>query len=72
MSAVHRDIIEIPVSAETKRRFESAAREMHLTPEAYLAYLMERAASGVDADRLDRHVQAVFGRQGELIRRLAK
>lgn len=72
MSAVPRDIIEIPVSAETKRRFENAAKGLHLTPEAYLAYLMERTAPGVDAARLDRQVEAVFGQQGDLIRRLAK
>jgi hypothetical protein len=72
MSVVRRDMIEIPASTEIKRRFEEAARALHLTPEAYLAYLMERAQPGVDVAQLDRHVDAVFGKQGELIRRLAK
>ncbi len=72
MSAVDKHLIQIPVSEELRLQFEQGARDLHLTSEAYLAYLMERAAPGADAAKLDRHVSDVFGKHGELIRRLAK
>jgi hypothetical protein len=37
-----------------------------------LLYLHARIASGHDTARLDRHVREVFGKHGELMRRLAK
>lgn len=72
MSILDRQTIQIQASAEIKRRFEEAAKTMHLSAEAYLAYLMDRLVPGVDAGRLDRHVNEVFGKHGELMRRLAK
>jgi hypothetical protein len=72
MSAIDRETIQIPSSPELKRQFEEGARAMHLSHEAYFAYLIDRVQPGTDTARLDRHVQEVFGRHGELIRRLAK
>ncbi len=59
------------MSADTVAEIEAAAKNSNLTVEAYLRYLMIRAASA-DAARLDRHVREVFGKHGELMRRLAK
>jgi hypothetical protein len=72
MSTLDRTTIQFPISADTKRRFEEGAQSMHLSQEAYFAYLIDRAQPGVDASRLDRHVQEVFGKHGDLMRRLAK
>ncbi len=72
MGAVDRHLILIPASEQVRLQFEQGARDLHLSAEAYLAYLLERAAPGVDAAKLDRHVGNVFGKHGELIRRLAK
>lgn len=65
-------MLQIPITEDEKREFEAAAAKLHLTPSAYLAYLMERQRPGVDSARLDAMVQEVFGRYGEVIRRLAK
>ncbi len=72
MSATQRDMISIPVSPSLKKQFEQGAQDLHLSAEAYLAYLLERVAPGVDAERLDRHASEVFGKHGDLVRRLAK
>jgi hypothetical protein len=72
MGTAHNEIIQIPATTAMKALFEENARQMNLTPEAYLGYLMSRAEPGVDVARFDRHVREVFGKNGELIRRLAK
>lgn len=65
--------LEIPVSAEEKQRFEEQAARLNLAPAAYLKYLMSRTTLPPDeAARLDRHIREVFGKHGELMRRLAK
>jgi len=61
------------LSAEDKQRFEEQASQLNLSPAAYLKYLMSRTSLPAnEAARLDRHVREVFGRHGELVRRLAK
>lgn len=72
MGTAQRETIQIPASADVKRLFEESAKQLNLSLEAYLAYLMSRAQAGVDSARFDRHVREVFGKHGELIRRLAK
>lgn len=72
MSAIDRETIQIPSSAERKHQFEEAAKAMHLSHEAYFAYLVDRVLPGADTARLDRHVREVFGKHGDLMRRLAK
>lgn len=72
MGTAHHETIQIPATTAMKILFEENAKRLNLTPEAYLGYLMSRAEPGVDVERLDRHVREVFGKNGELIRRLAK
>ena len=64
--------IEIQASPRLREELEREAAEMNLSLSTYIYYLHERLASDRDPDRLDRHVREVFGRHGELIRRLAK
>jgi hypothetical protein len=66
------EIIQITVSTEAKRAFEQEAARLHLTPAAYLMYLMDRAKPGKDAARLDKMVNEVFGRFGPAMRKLAQ
>lgn len=54
MGTAHRETIQIPASADLKRLFEEGARQLNLSLEAYLAYLMSRAQAGVDSARFDR------------------
>jgi hypothetical protein len=67
-----RQTIQFSVSDSTKREFEEGARRLHLSPAAYFAYRVERTKPGTNVARLDRHVREVFGKHGELMRRLAK
>lgn len=71
MSPAPTEPLTINTTPEDKHRFEAEAARLNLTPAAYLHYLLARQAN-TDPDRLDRHVEAVFGQHGELIRRLAK
>ena len=72
MSAIPSETLHITVSAQAKQAFESEAARLHLTPSAYLSYLIERAKPGVDAARLDRMVEEVFGKFGPAMRKLAQ
>lgn len=65
-------MLQISVTEATKRQFEAAAAKLHLTPEAFLTYLLERQHAGVNSARLDAMVREVFGQHGEVMRRLAK
>jgi len=60
------------MTPEDRKQFEAAAAKLNLSLSAYLLYLQSRTAPGCDVARLDRDVQAVFGKHGELMRRLAK
>jgi hypothetical protein len=51
---------------------EAEAAKLNLSLSAYILYLHARVSSGQGAPRLDRHAREVFGRHGELMRRLAK
>ncbi len=63
----------MPVPADLKRQFEAEAARLNLTPAAYLLFLMTRGSLPADEGaRLDRHVKEVFGKNGDLMRRLAK
>jgi hypothetical protein len=68
----HTETIQFQASPELRRQLESEAARLNLSLSAYIIYLHARAAPGRDSARLDRHVREVFGRHGELIRRLAK
>ena len=64
--------IPLQVTPEFRRQLESEAARLNLSFSAYVLYLHARLSPNHDAERLDRHVNEVFGRHGDLIRRLAK
>lgn len=66
------ETILVQATPEFRRQLEAEAAKLNLTVSAYIHYLHARVAPGHDAARFDRHVREVFGRHGELIRRLAK
>jgi hypothetical protein len=70
MSTIH--TFQYQASAEFGKEIEDAAAKLNLSVPAYIKYLQSRLKPGSDAGRLDRHVREVFGKQGDLMRRLAK
>jgi hypothetical protein len=63
--------IHFQATPEFRRDIEAAAAKLNLSLSAYILHLHMRLAPGTDAARLDRHVREVFGRHGNLMRRLA-
>lgn len=72
MTAAQTETVQFQINLETKKAIEDAAARLNLTPSAYLTYLVERVKPGVDAQRLDRMVNEVFGKFGPAMRALAK
>jgi hypothetical protein len=66
------ETIQIQATPDFRRQLEAEAAKLNLSVSAYVLYLHTRLSPGRDASRLDRHVREVFGKHGELIRRLAK
>ncbi len=66
------ETVPVSLTPEAKQRLEAEAARLNLTLGAYIVYLVERSAPGRDAARIDRHVREVFGKHGDLIRRLAE
>lgn len=66
------ETIQFQATPELRKQLETEANRLHLSLSAYILYLHQRSAPGRDAARLDQHVRQVFGKHGELIRRLAK
>jgi hypothetical protein len=66
------ETIQFQVTPEFRRQLDAEAARLNLSLSAYILYLHARSAAGQDAARLDRHVQEVFGKHGDLMRRLAK
>jgi hypothetical protein len=66
------ETIQFQTTPEFRRQLDADAEKLHLSLSAYIFYLHARANPGQDASRLDRHVREIFGRHGELMRRLAK
>ena len=66
------ETVQFQATPEFHRQLESEAGKLKLSLSAYILYLHTRMTSGNDPTRLDRHVREVFGKHGELIRRLAK
>jgi hypothetical protein len=64
--------IELTLSSALRAKLESEAAKLNLSLSAYIMYLQERLSPACDSARLDRHVREVFGKHGELMRRLAK
>ncbi len=65
------ETIQLQVTPEFRQQLESQAAKLNLSVSAYILYLHTRL-SDPDPARLDRHVREVFGKHGELMRRLAK
>ena len=68
----HSETIQFQATPELRRQLEAEASRLKLSMSAYILYLHERAVAGRDSSRFDRHVREVFGKHGELMRRLAK
>lgn len=66
------ETIQLQATPELRRQLESEAAKLKLSLSAYILYLHARLAPGRDEARFDRHVREVFGKHGELMRRLAK
>jgi hypothetical protein len=66
------ETIQFQATPDFRRQLESEAAKLNLSLSAYVLYLHARLTPGQDTARLDRHVRDVFGRHGELLRRLAK
>ena len=66
------ETIQIQTTPEFRQQIEAEAAKLNLSLSAYIHYLHSRMVPGGGAARLDRHVKEVFGRHGELMRRLAK
>ena len=66
------EIIQFQATPEFRRQLEAEAAKLNLSLSAYIKYLYARLSPGRDSARLDRHVREVFGKHGELMRRLAK
>jgi len=66
------ETIQLQVTSELRRQLEAEAARLKLSLSAYILYLHARLVPGGDAARLDRHVREVFGKHGELMRRLAR
>lgn len=66
------ETIQIQATPELRQQLEEAAARLNLSLSAYVLYLYEKMAPGRDGARLDRHIHEVFGKHGELMRRLAQ
>ena len=66
------ETIQFQATPELREQLEAEASRLKLSLSAYILYLHARLAPDRDADRLDRHVREVFGKHGDLMRRLAK
>jgi len=66
------EILHIHATPQLREQLEAEARRLNLSLSGYILYLHQRLDSEHDQERLDRHVREVFGKHGELIRRLAK
>lgn len=66
------ETVQFQATPDLRRQLEAEAARLNLSLSAYILYLHGRMASGSDAGRLDRHVREVFGKHGDLMRRLAK
>ena len=66
------ETIQLEATPQFRQQLEAEARRLNLSISVYVLYLHERLAAGVETERLDRHVFEVFGKHGDLMRRLAK
>jgi hypothetical protein len=66
------ETIQFQATPELRQQLEAESAKLKLSLSAYILYLHTRMIPGQDTERLDRHVREVFGKNGDLMRRLAK
>jgi len=66
------ETIQFQATPGFRQQIEGEAAKLNLSLSAYVLYLHARLSPGCDSPRLDRHVREVFGKHGQLMRRLAK
>lgn len=66
------ETVRFQVTPELRRQLEVQAKKLNLTLSAYILYLHSRMAQGHNLARFDRQIRDVFGKHGDLMRRLAK
>ncbi|MGA2440278.1 MAG: hypothetical protein ABSH08_04935 [Tepidisphaeraceae bacterium] len=66
------ETVQFQATPEFRQQLEAEAAKLNLTLSAYILYLHSRMAQGQNLARFDRHVRDVFGKHGDLMRRLAK
>lgn len=66
------ETVQFQATPEFHRQLNAEAQLLNLSLSVYIQYLHARMSPGRDPARLDRHVREVFGKHGELTRRLAK
>lgn len=73
MSQQPTETIQLQSTPDFKRQLEQAAAKLNLSLSAYVMYLFHRGSlPPKEAAGLDRDVREVFGKHGDLMRRLAK
>jgi hypothetical protein len=65
------ETIQIRLSPEERRRLEAEAQSLHLTVDALAALRVRGVPEGFTPERWNRILVEVFGRYGDVIRRLA-
>ena len=66
------ETIQFQATPEFRQQLEGEANKLKLSLSAYFLYLHARMVPRRKPARLDRHVREVFGKHGDLMRRLAK
>jgi hypothetical protein len=66
------ETVQFQATPELRRQLEDEAAKLKLTLSAYILYLHSRMGQGQNLARFDRQIQEVFGKHGDLMRRLAK
>ena len=66
------ETIQFQATTGLRQQLETEAARLNLSLSAYVLYLHKRLSPGRDVARFDRHVREVFGKHGQLMRKLAK
>lgn len=66
------ETVQFQATPDFRRQLEQEAARLNLSLSAYIMYLQSRISPGQGTARFDRHAQEVFGKHGDLMRRLAK
>jgi hypothetical protein len=64
------ETIQFQVTPDLRRQLETESAKLNLSLSAYILYLHARLSPDRDPSRVDRHIREVFGKHGDLMRRL--